>query len=614
MLAKQGIVVVMGASVEELEKQIGDQGAKVKELKSSKADPAAIKEAVDVLLGLKKAITALDPSHALAIVDKKAKKEKKGGEEKGGGGGGAQKPSKKELRMAERAKKAEAATATAAEAEKASADVFGEVATIMSTELTNKVWTPVSKVDYTLVGSEVLVRARLHTVRAKGNLAFLVLRQGCFTLQGVAVAGTDAGQVPKAMVGFIGKIPSESIVDVRAKVASADVAGCSQSDVELAVSSVFVVSKALPDLPFQIVDASRNELDPKEGEVVVGLDTRLNHRVIDLRTPANQAIMRVRAAVPLLFSSYLDKNGFVGVNSPKLLAGASEGGSSVFKLDYFGRDCCLAQSPQLYKQMLSACADFERIYEIGPVFRAEDSNTRRHLCEFTGLDFEMAIYEHYYEILHVFSELFAHIFSSLESKFAKELGIISQVYPFEPFKFLPKALRISFAEGIELLRGAGVTEEMQGSFDDLSTEHEKTLGDIVKAKYGTDFFIMDKYPLSIRPFYTMPDPETYGKVPPAQQLSNSFDMFMRGQEIVSGAQRVHDHALLMERVNFCHSGGGHGGPAPEDIKGYTDAFKYGAFPHGGGGVGLERVVMLYLGLTNIRKVSCFPRDPTRLTP
>ncbi|KAH8061812.1 hypothetical protein JL722_3766 [Aureococcus anophagefferens] len=546
----------MGASLEELAAAIGVQGAKVKELKTAKADAGAIKEAVDALLALKKELTALDPSHALAIVDKKAKK-KGGGDAPKGGGGGAQKPSKKELRMAERAKKAEAG----APARRAKGGV--------------SVWTPVSAVTYEAVGTTVLVRARLHTVRAKGNLAFLVLRQGCFTVQAVAAAGGDAG-VPKAMIAFVGKIPSESIVDVEAVVAAADVASCSQSDVELAVKSVFVVSKSLPDLPFQIVDASRNENEPKDGEVVVGLDTRLNHRVIDLRTPANQAIMRVRAAVPLLFASYLDANGF---------------------------------SPQLYKQMLSACADFERIYEIGPVFRAEDSNTRRHLCEFTGLDFEMAIYEHYYEILHVFSELFAHIFSSLESKFAKELGIISQVYPFEPFKFLPKALRISFAEGIELLRAAGVTEEMQGSFDDLSTENEKTLGDIVKAKYGTDFFIMDKYPLSIRPFYTMPDPETYGKVP--RRSSSPSTCSCAARRLCPGPSASTTRSSWSASTSATAAAAR--GPR-RDIKGYTDAFKYGAFPHGGGGVGLERVVMLYLGLTNIRKVSCFPRDPTRLTP
>ena len=168
--------------------------------------------------------------------------------------------------------------------------------------------------------------------------------------------------------------------------------------------------------------------------------------------------------------------------------------------------------------------------------------------------------------------------------------------------------------GIALLREAGVTEEQQGAFDDLSTVNEKILGDLILEKYDTDFYIMDKYPLSIRPFYTMPDPATYKKVPAAEQLSNSYDIFMRGQEICSGAQRIHDHTLLMERVNHCHGDAGHGGPHPDSIKGYTDAFKFGAFPHGGGGVGLERVVMLFLDLTNIRKTSCFPRDPGRLTP
>lgn len=145
----------------------------------------------------------------------------------------------------------------------------------------------------------------------------------------------------------------------------------------------------------------------------------------------------------------------------------------------------------------------------------------------------------------MFSGVFVHIFKALQAEFADELKIISQTYPFEPFQFLEPSLRITFAEGIALLREAGVTEEEQGEFDDLSTAVEKKLGNIVKEKFGTDFFMMDKYPLSIRPFYTMPDPET-AHLPPAQQLSNSFDMFMRGQEIVSGAQRVHDHAMLME--------------------------------------------------------------------
>ena len=587
--------------VPELEKQISEQGLKVKELKTNKADPDTIKAEVAVLLKLKQEITALDPNHPQAIVDKKKKKEK---------AKAPQGPSKKELRILAKQKKAAEDAAKAKEEAANSADVFGEPGVCMSASMTARRWTSVGAVGPHLIGSDVWVRARVHAVRAKGNLAFVVLRQGCFTVQGVA----SAPAIPKAMVAFLGKIPSESIVDVEASVAAAQVSSTTQSDVELAIKKCFIVSKAVPDLPFQIVDASRNENDPKEGEVTVGLDTRLNHRVIDLRTPANQAIMRIRSAVPLLFASYLNDQGFTGVNSPKLLAGSSEGGSSVFKLEYFGRDCCLAQSPQLYKQMLSACADFERVYEIGPVFRAEDSNTRRHLCEFTGLDFEMAIYEHYYEVLDLFGKLFNHIFRTLQNKYGKELELVSQVYPFQPFKFLDKPLRISFAEGIALLREAGVTEEQQGAFDDLSTVNEKILGDLILEKYDTDFYIMDKYPLSIRPFYTMPDPATYKKVPAAEQLSNSYDIFMRGQEICSGAQRIHDHTLLMERVNHCHGDAGHGGPHPDSIKGYTDAFKFGAFPHGGGGVGLERVVMLFLDLTNIRKTSCFPRDPGRLTP
>mmetsp|Transcript_11069 Transcript_11069/g.33042 ORF Transcript_11069/g.33042 Transcript_11069/m.33042 type:complete len:590 (-) Transcript_11069:34-1803(-) len=588
------------ASLAELEQKIGAQGDVVKGLKSSKAEPAAIKDAVAVLLALKQELTALDPAHPLAIVDKKKKKKDAAAAPK------EQKPSKKELRMAERAKKAAAASApVAADTEAA----FGDLGVIMSRTMTGRRWTHVRELSAARAGASVWARGRVHAVRGKGNLAFAVLRQGCFTVQCVA----DAPRVDKTLVAFLAKIPSESIVDVEGTLAPAAVSGCSQSDVELSLTKVFVVSKAAPDLPFQIVDASRNENDPKEGEVVVGLDTRLNHRVIDLRTPANQAIMRVRAAVPLLFASYLDANGFVGVNSPKLLAGSSEGGSSVFKLEYFGRDCCLAQSPQLYKQMLSACSDFERVYEIGPVFRAEDSNTRRHLCEFTGLDFEMAIHEHYYEVLEVFGKLFNHIFRTLLETFGAELAIISQVYPFEEFKFLEAPLRMTFAEGIALLREAGVDASQQGDFDDLSTVNEKILGDVVKKKFGTDFFIMDKYPLSIRPFYTMPDPDTFKKVPEAEQLSNSFDMFMRGQEIVSGAQRVHDPELL--RANLERKGLDPDAPdLSKSLKSYLAAFEHGAPPHAGCGFGLERVVFLYLGLDNIRKASLFPRDPKRCAP
>jgi aspartyl/asparaginyl-tRNA synthetase len=163
----------------------------------------------------------------------------------------------------------------------------------------------------------------------------------------------------------------------------------------------------------------------------------------------------------------------VEIHSPKLLGGASEGGANVFKLKYFGQDACLAQSPQFYKQMTAACGDFERVFEIGPVFRAEDSNTHRHLCEFVGLDMEMVINEHYYEVLDMFGKLFTYIFEQVNERFAHELAAINAQHPFEPLKFLKPTLRITFAEGIQILRDAGVTEAEQASGEDLSTPIEK---------------------------------------------------------------------------------------------------------------------------------------------
>jgi aspartyl-tRNA synthetase len=269
----------------------------------------------------------------------------------------------------------------------------------------------------------------------------------------------------------------------------------------------------------------------------------------------------------------------------------------VFKLDYMGQSACLAQSPQLYKQM-AVESDLERVFEIGPVFRAENSNTHRHLCEFTGLDMEMAIKEHYFEVLDVLDALFLHMFDGLNERFGHELNVVAQQYPYEPLQYARPTLRLEFPEGIKMLQDAGV--EDVDPLGDLSTAQERTLGELVKKKYDTDFYILHKYPAGARPFYTMPDPSN-------PDYSNSFDIFIRGEEIISGAQRIHDVDLLTKRALEC-------GIEVPTIQAYLDAFKFGALPHGGCGVGLERVVMLFLGLGNIRKTSMFPRDPRRLAP
>ena len=398
--------------------------------------------------------------------------------------------------------------------------VFGDAPMVQSTSRSST-WTKIGDLGKDMEGREVLVRGFLHASRGVGKGSFVVVRSSLYTVQCVAFENRGGG-VPPAMIKFMTAVPAESVVDVCGilTVPEKAVEGATQSDVEIQITKFHCVHKAVAAMPFQMVDACRPDLvretdvgaydhdANRSGSVAdaggrVGQETRLDHRWIDLRTPANQSIFRIQSAVCTLFRDYLLSQDFVEIHTPKLLSGASEGGADVFTLDYFGRPACLSMSPQLHKQMAAACGGFERVFEIGPVFRAENSNTRRHLCEFTGLDLEMAINEHYDEVLDVLGDLFVYIFDGIKEKCGRELQRIKEQHGFDDLLYLKKTLKIDFATGCQLLREAGVD---QGDYDDLSTENEKKLGDIVKEKYGTEFYIMDKYPLSVRPFYTMPDP------------------------------------------------------------------------------------------------------------
>lgn len=306
--------------------------------------------------------------------------------------------------------------------------------------------------------------------------------------------------------------------------------------------------------------------------------------------------MRISAGICRFFREFLQDNEFTEIHSPKLIGGTSEGGAEVFRFEYFGTPACLAQSPQLYKQMGVVC-DLERVFEIGPVFRAEKSFTPRHLCEFTGLDLEMAFYEHYFEVVDLICEMFGYIFEKLNHHFKKEIEAVKAQYPFEDFVFKKEVPRLEFKEACNMLKEAGFTQNPE---KDLETENEEELGKIIKEKYGTDFFVVYNYPREARPFYSMLNPED-------DKYTNSYDFFMRGQEILSGAQRIHDPKLLAERAMEKEI-------PPESIQDYINCFQYGSYPHAGGGIGLERVLKLFLGIHNIRKCSMFPRDPKRLTP
>ncbi|XP_023619791.1 aspartate--tRNA ligase, cytoplasmic isoform X2 [Myotis lucifugus] len=424
---------------------------------------------------------------------------------------------------------------------------YGISSMIQSQEKSDRVLVRVSNLTIQNADEVVWVRARVHTSRAKGKQCFLVLRQQQFNVQALVAVGDHAS---KQMVKFAANINKESIVDVEGVVRKVNqkIGSCTQQDVELHVQKIYVISLAEPRLPLQLDDAVRPEVEgEEEGRATVNQDTRLDNRVIDLRTSTSQAVFRLQSGICHLFRETLTNKGFVEIQTPKIISAASEGGANVFTVSYFKNNAYLAQSPQLYKQMC-ICADFEKVFCIGPVFRAEDSNTHRHLTEFVGLDIEMAFNYHYHEVMEEIADTLVQIFKGLQE----------------------------------------------------STPNEKLLGRLVKEKYDTDFYILDKYPLAVRPFYTMPDPRN-------SKQSNSYDMFMRGEEILSGAQRIHDPQLLTERAL-------HHGIDLEKIKAYIDSFRFGAPPHAGGGIGLERVTMLFLGLHNIRQTSMFPRDPKRLTP
>ncbi|KAJ1935531.1 aspartate--tRNA ligase dps1 [Kickxella alabastrina] len=411
-----------------------------------------------------------------------------------------EKEQKKQERLAREA--AERALRESSEVDNAK-DNYGRSPLNMSQQQTGTVWTEVKDLTEEMVGQEVFVQARVQHSRPQGSkMCFLVLREATSTVQGMLMVNESS--VSKQMVKFANSISNESIVSIVATVAKPEspVESCTVHNAELHITKLFIISEVKTLLPFSLADASRSETDYEKDPTLnrVNLDTRLDNRVIDLRTITNNAIFKIQAAVCLLFREYLDKQSFTEIHSPKIISTASEGGSNVFC------QACIA-------------ADLGKVYEIAPVFRAENSNTHRHLTEYIGLDLECAFREHYHEVMNMIGDMFVYIFQNLEDRWAHELEIVRRQYPSEKIKFSEKPLRLEYKDAVALLRKNG--EEI-GDYDDFTTPQEKLLGKLVKQEYDTDFYMLDKFPLSIRPFYTMPDPEN-------PLYSNSYDFFLRGE-------------------------------------------------------------------------------------
>ncbi|AEO63804.1 uncharacterized protein THITE_2109401 [Thermothielavioides terrestris NRRL 8126] len=452
-------------------------------------------------------------------------------------------------------------------------------------------------------GMAVSFIARVHHVRnLSSRLAFVIFRDQIELVQGVLAY--REGEVSENFVRWAEHLNSESFVHVHGRLQRPpeQIKGCTIHDLEVVIDSMHVVvpvKERLPVDPFAMDHVEEDE-ETHQLEAMATTRMRVSNRIAYLRTPTAQSIFRINSVICSIFRSVLESHGFIEIHTPKLMPGATESGAEVFRANYFGRTAFLAQSPQLCKQM-SISADFGRVFEIGPVFRAEDSNTHRHLTEYTGMDLEMSINSDYHEALRVIDDLMKSIFKGVYSRCRKEIDLVKSRFPHEDLVWLEETPILTFKEALDLLDSSGWTDDhgrKASELEDLSTRAEIRIGELVKEKYKTDYYIIDKFPASARPFYTYLDPED-------PRYTNSFDIFLRGQEITTGGQRIHRPELLLERMKKA-------GVEPSGVAEYLQGFEFGVLPHAGCGIGLERLLFLMLNLGDIRNASLYPRDPKSL--
>ncbi len=420
-----------------------------------------------------------------------------------------------------------------------------------------------------LDGKEVTLAGFAHEIRDLGGIAFLVLRDR----EGMAQITLVKKLLGKDVFKTARSISRESVVMVRGNVKAEPKA---PRGYEILPAEIQVLSAAQVPLP----------LDPTE-KVECELDTRLDSRFMDIRRPCVLAAFEIESAVLHSLRDYFFKKGLVEVFTPKIVAAATEGGTDLFPISYFEKEAFLNQSPQLYKQMLMA-AGMDRVYEIGPIFRAEEHDTRRHLNEAISIDLEISFADDK-DVMEILEEGVAGAYSYVRENCRRQLEVLGLELevPRLPFK------RITYTEALDLA-GEKAGAKMQWG-DDLDTETERFLGESI----GEHYFLID-WPSSIKPYYTLP----YEDEP---QICRGFDLMHPRMELASGAQRVHDYNLLVERIK-------EKGLDPDGFEFYLKAFRYGMPPHAGWGLGLSRLVMTMLNLDNIRDAVIFPRDRRRLVP
>ena len=421
-------------------------------------------------------------------------------------------------------------------------------------------------------GKEVSVAGWAEDVRNLGGIAFVILRQREGTLQ-LAVRKKEQPQIFEAVAG----LTRESVIAAKGVLKANPQA---RNGWEIFPTSLDVLSKAEAPLPLGVVD-----------KVGADMDTRLDNRVMDLRKPERRAVFLIRDLMQRGIREYLHRQGFVEVHTPKLAGAGAEGGATLFRTDYFGRPAYLSQSPQLYKQMLMATG-LDRVFELSPAFRAEPSDTVRHVTEFLSFDAEVAFIRDQEDFLTILEGCVAHAIAYAKEHGGPALDLLA-VEPKVPALPLP---RVRYSEAIDLVAAEG---KKVRDGDDLDTEAEKVLGRAMAAK-GHDLYFITEYPSSIKPFYVMVKDDDLDS-------SLSFDLEFKGDEMASGGQREHRYDVLVARMKEM-------GLTPDSFEFYLKTFRYGMPPHGGWGLGIDRLVQKTLDLPNIREAILFPRDRTRLVP
>ncbi len=419
-------------------------------------------------------------------------------------------------------------------------------------------------------GRTVKMNGAVHNIRDMGEVAFVILRKAEGLLQCVYEEGKTEFNLKD--------LKEESAVEVTGTVAREERA---PHGFELRLKSIRVLSEPAWAMPIAINKWKMN----------TSLETKLALRPVSLRNVRERAKFKVQEGIVRAFREFLFSQGFTEIRTPKIVSRGAEGGANVFKLNYFNKKAELGQSPQFYKQTMVGV--YDRVFEAAPVFRAEKHNTTRHLNEYISLDFEMGYIDSFEDVMAMETGFLQYAMELLNRDYKKELEMLEVTLP--ELKQIPQ---VRFDKAKELV-SEKYNRRIRNPFD-LEPEEEMLIGRYFKEEYDSDFVFVTHYPTKKRPFYAMDDPAD-------PRFTLSFDLLYKGLEITTGGQRIHDYQMILDKMARRNMD-------PEDIKDYLMIFKYGMPPHGGLGIGLERLTMRLLDEQNVRETTLFPRDVTRLEP